>query len=373
MINILILAIFILPWLIIPDSHLPDPTRIIKSTAFDMIMLLIISMAIIKGMKFEYKNKYLGWVAICLFTGFYFNWYYPLLMGYGFNAGTIEANIHFVLSLFATICVCSTFERSDFVRISKAIVFSTTLVACFAFLQVIGLDPMKNIAKYNYKEHRHICALLDHPDILGNYLAISVPFFLYLLRPKYIIPLLIVGIVLFFVHSSISIVAALVATMVFLFLRYRNNRFWRYGILGSFILLIGLCLNPSFNKMSNGFTGRSQAWVEILHRADNPIFGQGLGIVKSYMVVFGDNHWAFAHNDYIEMYCSGGIVLLFLFSLLLINSFRNFNYKEDNVLGFAFLASLISFLIVMFGSFPMEIAPLALGGLIAWWGVEKVS
>lgn len=376
MINILILAIFILPWLIIPNNHLPDPTRIIKSATFDFTMMIIIAMALINGLKFEYKNKYLGWLCLAVFFGFAFNWYYPLMAGYGYNAGTIDGNIHFLLSVIATVCVCSTFERNDFVKLAKAIIFSATLVAIFALLQVIGLDPMKKLATYNSLETRHICALLDHPDILGNYLALSIPFFLYLLRAKYIIPLLIVVSVLILTHSSLSILGAGVAFFVFSALKYRNSKIWRI-VLGILLALgIAVCLNPKFNKLNNGFTGRIDAWQQILSRADNPIFGQGLGIVKSYGVQFGSaagkNLWVFAHNDYIEMYCAGGILLLFLFALLVIYSLRKFNYKIDNQLGFAYLASFICFLVLMLGSFPMEIAPLALGGLISFWGLEKL-
>lgn len=377
MINLIIFAIFILPWLIIPNNHLPEPTRIIKSAAFDFTMMAIICMAIINGLKYEYKNKYLGWLAITVFIGFALNWYYPLMVGFGYNAGTIDSNIHFALSLFATICVCSTLERNDYIRIAKAVVFSATLVAIFAFLQIIGLDPMKRVARYTNTEVRHICALLDHPDILGNYLALSIPFFIYLLRLKYVIPLIIVLVVLFFTHSSLSTIAAFAAVFVFLLLKHRKSYIFKIILALALLFGISACLNPDFNKLGTGFTGRINAWKTILTRADNPIFGQGLGIVKSYNVVVGvgerKNYWIFAHNDYIEMYCGGGIILLFLFVLLIINSIRKFNYKSDNILGFSFLASFIAFLILMVGSFPMEIAPLAFGGLISFWGVEKVA
>lgn len=373
MINVIIITIFILPWLIIPSSTIPDPTRMIKAFTFDFAMMIIIAMTIINGLKFEYKNKYLGWIALAIFFGFGFNWYYPLIMGFGYNAGTIEPHIHFLLALVATFCICSNIERNDFVRISKAVVCSATLVASFALLQVVGLDPMKKIATYNKTELRHACALLDHPNVLGNYLALSIPFFMYLFKPKYIVPLLIVVLALFFAHSSLSILAAVIAALTFLILRYRNSKIWKIVLGVVLVGLIVLCFNPKFNKTGDGFTGRIPAWGMILDRADNPIFGQGLGIVKSYGVMFGNNHWMFAHNDYIEMYCAGGVVLLVLFLLLVINCFRKFNYREDNVLGFSYLASFVAFLILMFGSFPMEIAPLALGGLISFWGVSKLA
>lgn len=373
MINILILAILIIPWLIIPVNSIPEPTRLIKSSFFDMAMMGIIVFALINGLKIGYKNKYLGWISGWIFFTFVCNWYYPLVRGFGYNAGTIEGSLHYILALIGTIFVCSTFERNDFIRIAKAICLSTTLVSAFALLQVIGLDPMAKISIYIQKEPRHIAALLDHPDLLGNYLAISIPFFLYLRGTRYILSLCLVIFILLCVKSSISIFAAGIAIFIFMILKYRNNKKYRSSIIGIFIGYLFIVLSDlSFNKFNSGFTGRIPAWQEMIHRGNNPAFGQGIGIVKSLLVKFGDNYWMFAHNDYLEIYCSLGVLGLFLVSLLIINSLKNFNYKSENTLGFSFMASFVAFLIVMFGSFPMEIAPLALGGMIAFWGVEKL-
>lgn len=376
MINIILLAILILPWLIIPVDGIPEPTRLIKACFFDFTMMAVIVFALIDGLKFGYKNKYLGWICAWVFFTMACNWYYPLVRGFGYNAGTIDGSLHFILGVIGTICVCSTFEKTDYIRIAKATALSATLVASFALLQFIGLDPMTGISKHRIipgdHTHRYVAALLDHPDLLGNYLAICLPFFFYLKGIRYILSLALIVFIIFVTQSSLSIVAVCMAFLIFMLLKNRDSFIWKFSLSGLFVAFMVAAISiKGFNKFHGGFTGRTTAWQEMIHRMSNPAFGQGIGIVKSLLVKTGNNYWMFAHNDYLEIYCALGVLGLFLVILLIINSIRNFNYKKENILGFSFLASFIAFLIVMFGSFPMEIAPLALGGLIAFWGVEK--
>lgn len=378
MIYIIIISILVLPWLVIPSNIVPEPTRLIKASVFDVAMMGIIVFALIDGLKVSYKNKYLGWISAWIFFTFVCNWYYPLLRGIGYNAGTIESSLHFIFALTGTIFVCSNIERNDFIRIAKAVAISATLVSAFSLLQVIGLDPLKTITKIKVipgsADHRIVAALLDHPDLLGNYLAISLPFFFYLRGTRYLISMFLVIFILIFVKSSISILAAFAAFFVFMFLKNRDSNKWRNGLLVGFVCLsLFVFFAKGFNKINTGFTGRTPVWHEMINRMSNPAFGQGLGVVKSLNVITSNQYWMFAHNDYVEIYCCLGALGLFLFFLIVINSFRNFNYRKDNLLGFSFLASFVAFLIIMFGSFPMEIAPLALGGMLAFWGVEKIT
>lgn len=371
MTNLIIWAILIIPFAIIPIKGIPEPTRLIKGALFDFTMMGIIVLSLKNGLRFEYKNKYLSWIAIFIFFQFGFNWYFPLLMGYGFNAGTILECVHFLLAVIGTLLFCSFVEKDDFVRIAKAIVFSGTAIAIFGILQGIGLDPMKNLAGYVRVETRHIAATLDHPDLFGNYLALCIPTCLYLNGIKYKVCLFILIVALLMAKSSLSVGAAIIGIMVFLLLKYRNKTAF-YSCLSAFSLFGLFCfLNKNFNKFDTGFTGRISAWQEFIKRDLNPLFGNGLGVAKSYQVKIGNSYWANPHNDYISIFLSLGVIGILLFFLLVINAFRNFRYNQDNTLGFAYLASLITFLILMIGSFPMESAPIALIGLISFWAVEK--
>lgn len=381
MVNVLIISILIIPWLIIPLNHIPEPTRLIKAAFFDLTMFGIIVMAMKNGLKYEYKNKYLSWLAAWVFLTFAFNWYYPIDRGIGYNVSILDSMIHFTLAIIATILVCSNFERSDFIRCAKAICISSTLISIFCIFQGIGLDPMKHIANYGWKEPRHIAALLDNPDIVGNYICMTLPLFLYLNNTRYYVCFALCIIALLFAQSSISIAAAFVGIFIYMMFKFSKSKNIILGLLLAQALFIAFCfITPSFNKFGNGFTGRVSAWKLMIERSNNPLFGQGLGIVKDLDIVSGkstttkdaENHWVYAHNDYLETYLSIGALGLFLLILVIINVFKRFNYKEDNQIGFAYYGCFVSFLIVMFGSFPMEIPPIALNGLIFFWAISKI-
>lgn len=373
MTNIVIWALLIIPFAMIPLKGFPEPTRLIKEVLFDIAMMGIIVYGIKDGIKFEYKNKYLGWLtAWCLFH-FVFNWYWPLVSGQGFNMGAILENVHYLLAAVATFMACSFFERSNFISFAKAIAFSVTAVSVFALFQAFGLDPMKHLANYSAKEIRHVASTLDSPNLLGNYLALCLPFLLYLKGIRYALCLLVVVVALICVKSSLSIVAAVIGCSVFLLLKYRNKAV--YGGIAVVLLLFGaFCFaNKSFSRIDSGFTGRIAAWQEFVKRDVNPLFGNGLGVPKAYGVVIGDNYWVHPHNDYLMIWLCLGFVGVLLFGLLVMDVFRRFKYNQDNTLGFAYFASLITFFILMFGSFPMESAPLSLVGLLSYWGVQRVG
>lgn len=379
MINILITEILILPWVFLPIKGI-DCMRLPKAVIFDLFFFAIISLGIIKGMTFSYKNKYLGLLAAWIFVTIGFNWYYPLLMGIGFNSTTIESSIHFLLSLVASIFVMSTLQKDDYIILARMICYSSMAVSIFSLFQACGFDPLKDIATYKVVEHNHLCALIDHPDTLANFLALTFPFFLFFKENKFKIGMALVLIVIFLTHSTLSMGATVLSTIVFLFLKYRKPIQTKM-ILILFVLFGVFCLvTPSFNKFNHNFTGRLEVWkMSIPFIKNNPIFGSGLGVFKAFGIKTGfntmnegGNLWMFAHNDYIEMVCSIGFLGLFLFILVVIHSLRNFNYKPDNFIGFSYISSFICFLLLMIGSFPMEIAPISLLGLISWWGTEKV-
>lgn len=375
MINLIILAILIIPFVIIPINGIPEPTRLIKEVLFDFVMMGLIVIGLRNGLKFEYKNKALALLAAWGFFQIGFNWYYPLIRGYGYNAGTIIESVHFLLAIVATILFCSSVDKSGFVRISKAIVFSGTAVAIFGIFQGIGLDPMMKIATHKVipgsNDTRYMAALLDHPNLFGNYIALCLPFCLYLRGIKYKVCFGIIATALIMAQSSLSVVAAVIGTAVFILLKYRN-KITLLSVSGALIAFGAFCaLVPKFNKLSNGFTGRIDVWHEFISKSVNPIFGNGFGVPKSYGVVRGSQFWSTPHNDYITIWLSLGYVGLFLVGLIIFKSLIQFSYVKSNTLGFAYLASLATFLILMFGSFPLESAPIALIGLVCFWGIEK--
>lgn len=380
MINILIAEILLIPWAFLPVKGI-DCVRLPKAILFDLFCMAIICFGIFKGLNFSYKNRYLAILSAWIFVTIGFNWYYPLLMNIGFNATTIESSIHFLLAVISSFFVMSYLNKDDYLKLSKFICYSSMAVSTFAIFQVLGFDPLKIIATYKHTEPNHVCALIDHPDTLGNFLAMTIPFFfLYLREYKFRFGLFLVFLIIFATHSTLSMGAAIVTSIFFLFLKYRSPLQKRLLIILFIVFGIFCALTPSFNKINGSFTGRIEVWKKSVHFIQmNPLFGQGLGIFRSFGISTGmnavgesGNNWVAAHNDYIEIVCAIGFLGLFLFLLVICHSFRNFNYKPDNLVGFSYIASFLGFLLIMIGSFPMEMAPLSLMGLFGFWGTEKV-
>ena len=369
------LCLLVIPWVIIPLPGIADPFRIPKSVFFDLICLGMIYLSLARGFFFNYKNKYLSWFTLWVFITIFINWFLPFSLTFNnrqtLNFWAIEPIIHFILALWLSYIALCVFDKEDFLRIAKTLCISASLVSVFCIMQKVGLDPFGKVATYNHD--RHISAFLDNPNLVGNYLVLCFPFFFLFKEKKYWVGLGLTAITIFLAHSYTSIVALFVGILVFMFLSFRNKKtVILLSILAvvSGIFLFSNLIIPRFNI---GFSDRFLCWQETLkHIKENPLFGQGMGIFNTFNVTIKNSKWFQVHNDWLERVLELGVLGVFLMSLVIINSLRNFTYKIDNKLGFVYLSSFIIFLVLMLGSFPMEIAPLALLGLIDWWGVEKL-
>ena len=374
-----------MPWIFVPDASFINQMRLPKAIFFDFVCMAIIASAFIQGTKFSYKNKWFGTMFLIIMGGFFFNWYLPYMVQFEgkrvLNLWNITACIHVILAFVASYMAMSSLDRASYIRIAKAVCLSAVLVSCFGILQAIGFDPMKNITTYKWYEGNHVAAILDHPNMVGNFLALSIPFFLFFDAPIFAVGIGVCCLCLYFTHSSMSFLALFISTMFYFIIKNVRSIKWLVTTIAvSVIGLIIVMSVPSFNKIASGFTGRMDAWRYAIERIkDNPVFGQGVGkfAMLDYTTgidINGNNgmRWEFVHNDYIEMVINVGFLGLVIFAFLVLNTFKNFNLAKENTLGFSYLASMIAFMVLMFGSFPMEYAPSGLLGMIAFWGSEKL-
>ncbi len=278
--------------------------------------------------------------------------------------------IHFILALWASYVALSYFEKEDYQRIAKTICLSAGLLSAVCILQSFGLDIFGKIARYNF-EHK-FSAFLDNPNIAGNYLALSLPFFLLIKEKKYYFGLFLVSAGVILSQSLFSVICGVIGITICLLLMLRANKKVFFSLL-FFCFIISILVICNFNLFKPFFSGRLELWkMAWVNFKDNPIFGQGIGIFKTWEITPVDTKWLVVHNDWFERTIELGVVGLVLMLFVVVNSLKKFNYKIDNKLGFVYLSSFISFLVLMLGSFPMEVAPLALFGLTTFWAVETL-
>ena len=239
---------------------------------------------------------------------------------------------------------------------------------------------MRNITTYKDWEINHIAALLDHPNMVGNFLALSIPFFLLFETPIYAVGAGLCCLCLCFTQSSTSIMAFFISSLGYFLIKNVKNLKVVVGIvLAVCALTLVVFSSPKFNKVQNGLTGRTETWKYAIEKIkDNPIFGQGTGKFATFGFTQGQSdeysgmRWEFVHNDYLEMAINVGILGVVLFFFLIGSTFLNFNLSPENRAGFSYIASMVAFLVIMVGSFPMEFAPCALLGMVGFWGSERL-
>lgn len=367
------ICFLLLPWIIIPNGKLADPFRLPKATFFDFICLGLICFSICNGLRKKYVNKYLSWFCIWVFITIGINWYLPFTLTFNnrqaINIWTLEPTIHFILALWSSYIALSYFEEGDYKSIAKYICFSSFLISFIGILQICGLDIYGKVAKYNLDNS--ICVFLDNPNIVGNYLALSLPFFLIQKNKIYIIGFILSVIALIFTNSLLSSFCGIIGLLIYLLLINRNKILHLFSYIALFFSMLILIFQKNFiiNIMNGRIEIWSQAWIKF---KENPIFGQGLGIFKTWELVIKNTKTLSAHNDWLEIAIMLGILGIVFLLLIIVNSFKKFNYKIENKIGFVYFSSFVTFLFIMLGSFPLEIAPLALFGLLNWWAVETL-
>lgn len=371
-----LICIFLLPWVIIPSCNLADPFRIPKATFFDLICLGMICFSFYTGLRKRYFNKYLSWFLIWLFIVIGLNWYLPFTLSFNnrqtVNLWILEPMLHLILAIFLSYIALSYFDKDDYIKIAKTLCLSSVLISSIGILQVIGLDIFGMIAKYNLGNR--FCAFLDNPNLASNYIMLSLPLFLLFKQKKYLFGMFIVIAGIIISKSIFSMICGGIGLLVYLFLIIKERKIAFYSLLSLLVISI---INLIFNfKFIDRFSShRFEIWkIAFKNFQHNPIFGQGIGIVRTWELQIPGlvTKWLTLHNDWFEIAIGIGVVGIVLMLLVIVNSIRKFNYKDDNRVGYVFFASFISFLVLMFGSFPLEIAPLALFGLINWWAVETM-
>lgn len=357
----------------IPNDKLADPFRLPKATFFDLTCMGIICFSLFTGLRRRYFNKYLSWFVSWIFFTIFLGFYLPFTLSFNnkqvINLFILEPMLHFIFGLWASYIILSYFEKEDYIKLTKIICISSLLISSIGILQVLGLDIFGKMARYNHPYR--ICGFLDNPNIVGNYLCLTLPFFLLKENKKYIIGFILAIIGILLTKSELSIVGAIGGLIVYLM--FISRRKITYFIISIFTLFsIGWTFVNQ--KLIAGFMSQrlplwKMAWVKF---KDNPIFGQGLGIFKTWELTPNATKGLVAHNDWFEIMIMLGVVGLVLLLALIINSIRKFNYKLDNMVGFSYFASFLTFLFIMLGSFPLELAPLALFGLLNFWAVETL-
>jgi len=264
----------------------------------------------------------------------------------------------------------------------SVMVWCGAIMAGYIILQRFGWDQFfiqKTSQQFTGVTQQGLVGSLGQPTIVSPFIAMIVPFAIYLRRYGVAV-LLIIAVVL--TQSAVAIGAMIISLLVYACLRWRLR-----AVLAVVLVIVASSVYLSFNKgvMSElaDTNGRSHVWSDSIrvlkeerfgqvvkgekseqrdYRKNAPYTGIGLG---SYSVLIQPkikSNFDKAHNEYLEILCTMGIggVLLFLMAIgyMLKTAFHTYNIEMFNRGELtALMSSFICISIIAGGTFIWQLSP----------------
>jgi len=388
-------CLLIMPWVFVSAEKNLDQFRAPQGAFLIFIFMGLIALYFKKGSNAEaaphgYKNKYLSASVAYIYASMLFYYFIPAALNDSLFQEYMTVQVFQVaIAIFATYVALTSFVVSDYIRIAKALCLSSVLVSLFGIFQVFGYDPLKSVfpgigyAAVQYRGQNIMTACIENANILGHYVALISPLFLYFREKKYYAGWGISLVAVIMSQSHFSLVCFGFATVVYalIFLKGNEHKKMRIAILLSiFLMLLAAQLTGNaigkYMKLDSGMGRRFGCWAACVGlMRESPLFGLGLGTFKTVRVMLKGNWgaviWYEAHNDYLQYLIEIGFTGVFLFLCVIIHTLRTYTFKEK--IGDAYFCMFLTFLLLMCGSFPVEVPTLALLGLVSFWATERLA
>lgn len=399
--NVIIFALIVIPFFevithfVIPYGVAFPDTREIKEFSAIVFSSLIIVLGMYSNNVKPFKNiwllLFLAYIPISIFKAPAYN----VMIGFDNINGLWNFKPYaYILVFFLSCCVISsvdwTKEKID--RICSAISWTSFSMALYVVLQHFGLDEIytvQDVSIIGSTGNPELVGNLGQPTIVSAWLAICIPFSIYLKRWIHL------GLVLLAIcltGSAVSIVASALGLFSYLFLC--NGLRVRVFSLAAFVLLVSLFIFffPSKASSLADMNGRKELWSNIaLSMKDNAIendpkhyafVGHGIGSFaytysqkyqrdklnkigrllyenkgqKSLGQIMKEsgirNLWRQAHNEYMEVLYGMGIIGLFLVVMAIITVMvQAYPLAQSDRLLMSFYVSLFISIVIAGGNF----------------------
>lgn len=268
------------------------------------------------------------------------------------------------------------------------------IISVYAVIQALGLDNFFRatsgqihadgstpIAVTNtdpkFPFTHRVVGTIGNPSLLATWVAMCLPFTLYLRRKRGYAGFLLGAVILVITQSSTAIIAVASALLFYLAFRYRKKFlcvFIPFLVLLSILVWANSGIISKQMKEEAGFfnpTGRinihKETWKILRHR---PLLGWGLGTFE-YMIGLNpdiqkkmdDDAWRELHDEYGQIWFSVGMIGLAFFLLFMFTAFWGFlrNQTPETI---TLASALLTFLIISVTLFPMRVAPTSFYGAV---------
>ena len=315
-----------------------------------------------------FKNLWLGIILIyCVLS---FGWYFYIPLIFNNQVGKIIWNLWvirpFINIFLGLLIIQALVEYTDnlhrWVQISKMLCWVSFGFSVYAILQYLGIDQIFNQPNVRFTNDERVITLLGNSTLTGNFLAMLSPLCLIFKRLRYKIIYVLCFFGILVSNSSLSMVAFVIGLLTYLLLMKKYKMSMLIILLGSvFVFIKGIGFFS--------FSGRFEIWNNIfIYCKDTIWLGKGLGNFAvnqyrpfAYLKALYSNS---AHCEPLQILHDGGLFMLALVMVYLVDLFRRMFFTKQNILFIGFISAFITYLIISLGNFPLRIAPLALVGII---------
>ena len=245
------------------------------------------------------------------------------------------------------------------IKVFKYVSTAGVVMSVIVILQWLGFDQffhVKPLDAIGHVPNANLTGTLGQPTVCAAFLAMCLPF---ALRLKNYLAAGFIFVTILLLRSDMATISSVFASTFYLFY---NNKFILMALCGSILTIIALflvlyCENSLIrNKLVND-GGRWAIWVDIMKevKENNSITGHGLGSFKYMYSIVKKSPWAQAHNEYLQMAYSIGLIGLGLFLLAAFDVLKASRFFISNEDVRALLSSVSASFITAFGSFNWQL------------------
>lgn len=321
------------------------------------IPIIIIIIWIFQTILNQQKIKKIKFPLFILFSAFFFFTFISIFMSEDILLSIIE--ILGLISLFILsfyVVPKYIWTKKDYISFLN--IFNWTLFILLIIGIILGYGN-RGLTFTDFHNRIRYKSILENANSLGSYTmlgSISSILLIYFKRKKkYIIPLIVNGIVLVLTDSRTAIFTLISFFVIFLYSYFYNKnknikKIVKPLIIISFCILVLITMfsidklaNISMSKINETLSGRIDSWISPFQGTDyiKIIFGRG-----------SFSHYENPHNYYIKSILSWGIFgtsIFFLITIvIIINIFKKVKHGRDNIyfkeINYISLALLFTFL-----------------------------
>lgn len=325
---------------------------------FALLVAATISVFYLKNIAHNQSTK---WFCAFLFWCLFVSFFAPKWLGLNlYEGGNVDGIWNYkpiiYMGIFFALTIAISSSNSllcNFDNISVVVYYCGIIMAGYVIAQWLGIDPFmkdslvhSNSATPSYK----LTGTMGHPTIVSVFIAMTIPFGIYLKRWYGVIGMIIAVLL----TKSMMAYLALACGLIF----YSTNKNILL-MLSVFIVLFLIGLWLSISGIVT-LSGRYDIWLtafkDMLSNQKTFITGFGIG---SWQYIYPMMHntkdnWLTAHNEYFELFWGTGILsIIFLFNSVkyLFIGIIESGSKEVKVLG----ASILILLVDAVGNFTFHL------------------